>query len=629
MSEQNKSISFLATILIIYILYKFQIFAFTLDTVLPYIFFILLWGGVECRSEITFQNILSKVRGISIFLCIAVAIILAQFYTYYSAKCYIIAWFAWVILVLLISEVIAPLENVSKIFVIGATVLSILCSLGMSFTEDYSSGGYGWMLVKIFLLIFCWFILFLKSFLVVQRLIERYRHQYKPSDGKEYKNWIYFFSFLIIFLSYIPFFLVQYPGLLTGDSVHQMMQILGQESFSNHHPWYYTMLIGFFYKLGSLVVGTVNGGIATYTFFSVLFISGCCAYVITYLYKKGMRWYWLFLLEIVYAFDPIKAQMSVTMWKDVIFSGSLLVLCVLLADFQISLKWVTKIYVIGLLVCLTRNNGFLIFACTFLMLLFWHKQHKKFLCYTFFPVIFIYLIMTKMVMPFMGVEETEAVESLSIPLQQIAFAVCADGDINAEEYEMINAVVETNKIKEAYCAWKSDAIKNIVKSNEKIIIENKFQYLKLWIRIGIKNPYCYLKAYFEQTKGYWYHKVDYKVCEEEGAGGEIIGMVKKSLLPEKLTNKIKNWISIYIHRIYPNFYSLGLQTWVCIYFFIILLKNNDCWEALVPILLNIVTLLIATPVFAEFRYAYSAYLCIPLCVGMVLSVRSNETVCNL
>lgn len=98
--------------------------------------------------------------------------------------------------------------------------------------------------------------------------------------------------------------------------------------------------------------------------------------------------------------------------------------------------------------------------------------------------------MTNIVMPYMGVEETE-----------------------------------TERIKENYCAWKSDAVKGIVRPNEKIIVDNKLEYLKLWMRIGIKNPYCYLKAYIEQTKGYWYHKVDYKVCEEEGADDKTIGMV--------------------------------------------------------------------------------------------------------
>jgi hypothetical protein len=60
-----------------------------------------------------------------------------------------------------------------------------------------------------------------------------------------------------------------------------------------------------------------------------------------------------------------------------------------------------------------------------------------------------------------------------------------------------------------------------------------------------------------------------------------------------------------------------------------LLKNNHYWQAIVPILLNIITLLIATPVFAEFRYAYSAYLCIPLCVGLFLAARQSETICGL
>ncbi len=446
-------------------------------------------GGLESRSEITFCNILSTARSIPAFFNVAVAVILYCFYTHYNSKVYALVWFTWVTVVLLLSEVVAPLKNVSKIFIIGAAFLAALCSLGTSFSSDFSNDGYGRMLVKMFLLFFCWFILFLKSFLVVQILMERYH--YKRTEPGEYRiRECFLICLLINFLVYMPFFLVQYPGVLTGDSVHQMAQILGQESFSNHHPWYYTMLIGLFFKLGRMVFGSANGGIATYTIFSVLFICACCAYVITFLYKKGVKWYWLLLLEIAYAFDPIKAQMSITMWKDIIFSGSVLVLCILLADFQSTVKWRVSIFIIGMLICLTRNNGFLIITCSYALLFVCWKQYRKFLCRAFLPVMLVYLIMTNIVMPYMGVEETE-----------------------------------TERIKENYCAWKSDAVKGIVRPNEKIIVDNKLEYLKLWMRIGIKNPYCYLKAYIEQTKGYWYHKVDYKVCEEEGADDKTIGMV--------------------------------------------------------------------------------------------------------
>ncbi len=51
-------------------------------------------------------------------------------------------------------------------------------------------------------------------------------------------------------LCWLPYFLYQYPGIMTPDSVNQFEQVLGLIPYSNHHPWVHTLLIGLIYHIG-------------------------------------------------------------------------------------------------------------------------------------------------------------------------------------------------------------------------------------------------------------------------------------------------------------------------------------------------------------------------------------------
>lgn len=613
----SRLFNFVLTVLIMYIL-KTKDYAFSFDSMLPYVFFIFIFSLLEYRKEITppLSSISQIFRVKSLVLNILVVVILYRFYTSYELSIHGIVWLGWVTLMLFLIEAIIPFRNISKVYIVGSVLLAALYSVGCA--NNGYDGPWIRMICKALLLAFCWFFLFLRCFLLIERLLETYRKADLTRNKTNIFS-VFFLCLLINFLMCIPFFLVRYPGVLTGDSVHQMAQILGQEPYSNHHPWYYTMMIGVLFRIGQSLTGSVNCGIAAYTLFSMLFMATCFAAAITFLYYRQISAFWLFVLEIIYALDPIKEQYSITMWKDVIFSGCLLVFCIWIANFKANAKWHVGLCVFGILTCLTRNNGIYVLLLFGLIQIACWKKERFALCNSYIVMLLIYTFLTKIVMPGAGVQETEAVESWSIPLQQIAFAVCAEGDISEEEYNLINAVVSTEEIKKEYVEWKSDYIKNIVSPKENIIVENKIQYLKLWATIGMKNPYCYFRAWFEQTKGYWYHKIEYWICIEDGASGEVLGMSKHSLLPEGVSNRIREYFFDCIYEYYPTFYSLGLQTYICIFIFILLIKNKGQWYSVVPILLNILTLLIATPVHAEFRYAYSAYCFIPFGVGLLFA----------
>ena len=77
----------------------------------------------------------------------------------------------------------------------------------------------------------------------------------------------------------------------------------------------------------------------------------------------------------------------------------------------------------------------------------------------------------------------------------------------------------------------------------------------------------------------------------------------------------------------PLFYpliSIGLHTWMMIVCgFINVVHRKKEWILSLPVLAIVMSLLISTPVYSEFRYIYSAFLMLPL-VLMTTCVRVPE-----
>lgn len=616
-------ISFLLAGAIIYLEIK-KLFAYNFDTLLPYVFFLFTFAILHEYKKSLINNLFYRLDFISLAVNLTVTFILYRYYTYYEHKIYLVIWFPVVLITLLLTDLFVLSENIPKEYAAGAMIMGLLSGIGYSF--EISQPGDSWrrIIVNVLLVSFCWCVLFLKCFLVGDRLLNGSMKVYLvPAKESLFK--CFGMCFVADILVWIPVFLSLYPAVLNSDPVSQMMDILGMTQYSNHHSWYYTLLIEFWYRTGYFLFGTVNGGVAMYTLFTMVFTATAFALAVTFLYSRGLRWYWLVLIEILYGLDPIKAHHTMAMWKDVPFAALLLIFAIVLAEFRFSRKWLAAFWATGIAICLLRNNGVYLFLLLFPVLLLVCRKNIKFLGKAYCPVILVYLIMVKLIMPGANVKETGLVESLSIPLQQIAYTVCEEGNIDEEEYRLIKAITDISEIKEEYHDWNAGYMKHLVSPNEDLIRQNKVQYFKLWLDIGVKNPYCYLKAYVEQTKGYWFPTECLPVRTVEGVSGEEVGIERHVLfLPQKLADKITYSIWVYGGQIYPQFFCLGLWTYLCIFIICFLIRRKGYWMSVLPALLNLATLLVAAPLCGDFKYAYPTYCFVPLGIGLLLLPRTRK-----
>ena len=128
-------------------------------------------------------------------------------------------------------------------------------------------------------------------------------------------------TIVLIFLAYLPFFLRYYPGIVTSDSYSQIEQMIGILEPEDHHPITHTAIIGIFANIGLKMFNNINTGIALYSIFSMLMMATFAAFVLKYLRKKKVPAFVQLIILLFYMFYPVNGMYSITMWKDILFSG--------------------------------------------------------------------------------------------------------------------------------------------------------------------------------------------------------------------------------------------------------------------------------------------------------------------
>ena len=183
------------------------------------------------------------------------------------------------------------------------------------------------------------------------------------------------------------------------------------------------------------------------------------------------------------------------------------------------------------------------------------------------------------------------------------------------------------EIREAYDQGLSDPIKNMLRASEaeELLLEDPQPYLQLWLDLLRQYPGDFVKAWIDQTKGYWiggYAEGIFSSGVEENtlgieaaSGNNIIGKLFRSYCRYFEMNPV-----------FKPFISIGLHTWLVISCCLVnLLRGRKEWVLCLPILAILLSLVISTPVYSEFRYIYSMFLVVPLLLAVTCVRVPEET----
>ncbi|MCM1268960.1 MAG: DUF6020 family protein [Bacteroidales bacterium] len=427
-------------------------------------------------------------------------------------------------------------------------------------------------------------------------------------------------AFLLCMLCWLPYYLYQYPGIMTPDSINQFEQVLGLVPWSNHHPWMHTLVFGLFYRIGYALTGDMAAAVSVYTFFQMCLLAGSIAYFISTLRACRIRPFVLLLITAFYALIPYHAVFSVTIWKDIPFAAAALLFgCALLrlsVFGSVNAKNLIVFTISGVMICLFRSNGWYGFLLALPFLLFGFRNKAKRIYPLLLAILLCAVVVKYPVMRAFRVEQPDFIESVSIPMQQITAVICNDRELRPEERALIEKVVDLTYIRDLYNPGFADNIKELVRAGDQdYLVTHKQEFFKLWFRLGLRYPGDYLRAYINQTYGYWYPDSFYLVAEAEGVSATDLGVSHRPLIGGPLVVKGKE-IAIKLGGmvpIYGTLWSMGVACWILLFSICTVIIRGEAEKLIcyLPSVTLLLTVLIATPVAAEFRYVYFMVLSLP------------------
>lgn len=427
-----------------------------------------------------------------------------------------------------------------------------------------------------------------------------------------------FCCFLLCLLGWLPYYLYQYPGIMTPDSVNQFEQVLGLLPYSNHHPWIHTLLFQLFYTIGFSLTGSRLFGVSLYTFVQMCFLAFSASYLIGTLRGYRVKSSLCLFITLFYALVPYHGVFSVTIWKDIPFAAVVLLFCCSMLRLmqKTTPNTLVCLGLSGLGICLLRSNGWYAFLICIPFFLFYYRQKRTILFSVFLGILFSAAIIKYPVMNTFQVTQPDLAESLSIPFQQVAAVLCNDRYLEPAQRELLEQVADLTYVKELYVPTYADNIKELVRAGHlEYLASHKRDYLKLYLELGRAYPGDYLYAYINQTFGYWYPDSFYLVAEAEGISATSLGVSHTPLIRGPLVIKGKE-IAIKLGGIVPLYgalWSMGVILWVLLFCIgnAFLRKERHKLILYLPSAALFLTIMLATPVATEFRYVYFMVFSLP------------------
>lgn len=492
------------------------------------------------------------------------------------------------------------------------TLIEIICK---SIDTDYTLNNIinKWLIVNfIGYFTICWTAI-KWFFSLYERKNQNTTNECRP---KLIKNEYLFFiiCFVLIILAWIPYFLNYFPGIITPDSYTQIEQTIGISELSDHHPIAHTAIISVCINLGLMIFNNINLAIAIYSIVSMILMACMDAIVLLYLRKKNTSPVILGLLLVFYMFYPVNALYSITMWKDILFSGIFPVFLILCSELIFNTREFFKykknmilFIIISFLMIVLRHNGLYVVFLTIPFFYIVLKQYWRKFSIMLVSIIAINLIFNLIMFNGLKIKKGSVGEILSVPLQQIARVEKEHRDeLTSEESDRITPLFKFENIGNYYNPTLSDPVKD--KINNDYFENNKIDFIKIWTKLLLKYPKDYIEAFICNSYGYYYPEAKNWVVSRATMDHSDMGIERQSKIDGKIVEKIDSYVDKREIPLISMMFSVGFVFWIIVICFgyKIYKKEYKYIFIYLPIFILWLTC-IASPVFCEFRYAYPLF----------------------
>lgn len=327
--------------------------------------------------------------------------------------------------------------------------------------------------------------------------------------GGTVKKRYFFIVWFLIFAAYLPIFLWSWPGNFVYDAPFQMAEVVSGQ-YNTHHPLLHTLIMGAAYQFG-VSTGDASTGFQLYTLLQMLILSAAFAYCAYYLYKRGIPRVYRVCVVLWFALFPMHAMFSITATKDVMFAAFFLwfmifVVRLLLDKEQFQWHACVGLILSGVLCCLMRNNAIYAMGAGTIVILLLVKRSPRQKLYAagFFVSIYILsgLANAGLAAATNAKTDDRYRETFCMPLQCLARVIAYRGeDVSETDYNEICLYLVEEDAKQ-YSPYLADAVKST--ANEELMKENFMNFIKLFVKMGVKFPDEYIEAWITNTMGYWF-----------------------------------------------------------------------------------------------------------------------------
>lgn len=454
---------------------------------------------------------------------------------------------------------------------------------------------------------------------------------------------------LLIFVAYIPYWLAYWPGLIYGDSVSSIGQALSG-TYGNHHPFAYTVTFTFCIKLMHLLGFSTTSGCALQVLIQMLITAGTLGCFSTWISCRfGLpRWVGV-MIACFFAFTPYFALYSISMWKDPLFSMMVVIITMGIADVvlgsaahSIKKRWLV-VYFCAFMGCgLLRSNGVYILAGIALIYFLTRIFKRGSLCMSqnfklfgrsaVLALICVCLIVGP-VYEKIGVTPASKAETYGLMINQMARVVVEGGVMSEEDADYMNQLLPLEEYAEVYAPTCIDNLKWNENFSDEPLADG---FLGHWASMLVKNPKIYIEGWIMETFGYWapfqrdvfYHYGNFKTGEIYNIDSSLLTILEN--LGIDATPKISNANIQSILSFDTYLFPIGLLNWGIAFLILclILQKQKRVLLILLPSILLIATLLIASPIWYWPRYESVVEYSIPLFVvlyGYLFKKSSSAT----
>lgn len=429
----------------------------------------------------------------------------------------------------------------------------------------------------------------------------------------------------IVFVCCLPFLALNYPGVMTPDSLSQYGQIIGSEPKVNHHPWFHTLIIGVFYKLGFAITGNTYTAIAFYTVFQILAVSISIGYSIECMYELGLGRKLRIALLLCFVLLPYNLIYAVTVWKDILFSMAVLVLSITIFRMwnKVCKRDMILFIICGICMCLLRHNGFYAFIATAVFLLIAKRRQIRPYLISCVGIILVAVLMRGPVPDAAGYARDEFLYNVPIPLVQIGDIVANDCELTPSEEEFLRSINSLEYMKAAFSPQGADGMSAwVLAGDTEFFNSHKGEFFKLWLKLGMRYPARYFRSFLNITMGYWApmqpQQTVFFGITEYGTGLHTQPLFDGPVLIKinELLFKLYTMIPLY-----GFMYCMGGFFWVLLILgaLSIIRKQYGKIVCMLPVFFLTCTLFIATPLVADLRYSYALMITLPYLLFLVIS----------